>query len=155
MIVIKRKSSRVNSLQHGGTYGVITFGDEELTTMERDWIPSAEFPYGLPEESCVPTGVYSLIKAYSIKYSRDMYYLVSEDNGVHLRSDSRYDPSERWGCMFHPANWPYQLNGCVAVGSGSGMVADKYGIKDSVLSINKLTAYLDAIDEPTVTIVWD
>lgn len=155
MIKIIRKSSNTNSLESEGVFGTVHFGDSELVTMERPWIPSMEHPAGMPSESCIPTGVYSLVKAHSPKYNRDMYYLVSEDNGVHLREEDRAEEWERWGCMFHSANWPYQLNGCIAVGSIKGIVGTKYGVSNSAMSTGSLYAYIDKMEDPRIIIEWD
>jgi hypothetical protein len=152
MIEIIRKSGDTGA---NATYGTIIVEGVSLHTMERPWIPSATFPSGKPSESCVPVGEYELVKAYSPKFDGDMYYLVNEENGVFLRKEDRNEDWQRWGCMFHSANWVHQINGCIATGERKGIIGSKMGVGASKRSINKLYAYLDTQEEPTLSIKWD
>lgn len=144
-----------NTAHRDAEYGVIKFGGSQLHSMERPWIPSREFPAGKPSESCVPVGEYNLVKAFSPKYETGMYYLVNEENGVFLRKEDRTEDWQRWGCMFHPANWVYQINGCIAAGERIGMIGSKYGVGASKSATRQLTSHIDKLDRPKLRIRWD
>lgn len=154
MIEITR-DTKGNTRESDAEYGVIKFGGYQLYSMERPWIPGPEFPSGKPSESCVPVGEYDLVKALSPKYGTDMYYLVNEENGVFLRKEDRTEDWQRWGCMFHPANWVHQINGCVAAGERIGMIGSKFGIGASRSAIRQLTSHMDKSDRPKLKISWD
>lgn len=101
-----------------GTYGMLHIPEcGSLYTVERPWLAQDEngqdFPYGVPSRSCVPVGEYELIKALSPSRGMEMYYLQGE--GVTVRQ-SPHEPKWRWGCMFHIANYPHDVLGCIGLG---------------------------------------
>lgn len=67
-----------------------------------------------PEVSCVPVGEYDLKQHDSPTYGR-VVVMVNHDLGVY-RHKSEAGPGDRWGCLWHPANWAHQLKGCEAPG---------------------------------------
>ena len=69
---------------------------------------------------CIPAGTYSIEMTYSPAFHRDLPLL----DGVPGRSDIR----------IHPANWPDQLKGCIAVGQSHG---DTY-LNNPTLALNAL-----------------
>lgn len=56
--------------------------------------------------SCIPEGKYKVIMEYSPRFNR----LLPELKGVPERDEIK----------IHPANWPKELNGCIAVGKTAG-----------------------------------
>ena len=76
-------------------------GQYECSTLERPWLDNQ------PEISCIPEGTYEVIKTWSGHFNRWMPELSAVPN----RSDIR----------IHPANWPSQLHGCIAVGTVRGL----------------------------------
>jgi len=41
------------------------------------------------------------------------------------------DVPERDGILIHAANWPYQLEGCIALGLTRGLINNRYGVGSS------------------------
>lgn len=122
-----------------GTYGMLHIpGCGSLYTVERPWLTESEgdhFPYGVPSQSCVPVGEYELVKALSPSRGTEMYYLQGE--GVTVRQ-SPHEPKWRWGCMFHIANYPHEVQGCI----GPGFALDKPMVKRSGMGFTALMGFL-------------
>ena len=154
MIRLVRDSDNSDDRANSGTYGRIIAGDISLHSMERPWIPSSEWPSGKPMESCFPVGTYDLVKEYSPKYGKSMYYVVNPDHGVYLRKEDRFHDWERWGCMIHPANWVHQINGCVAPGMSRGVIGDSYGVGSSRSAVEKLYEHIDKAESPRLSVEW-
>ena len=85
-----------------------TYGDLEVIngegkvvfkckTLERGWLNNK------PSVSCIPAGIYEVVKTYSNRFDR-MLYLVK-------------NVPKRAGIRLHSANYSKQLNGCIAFGS--------------------------------------
>lgn len=91
MILLERLA-----LMPEGTLGRLTFEDGlELWTIERPWLDNK------PWVSCIPTGVYTL----------------HPHSGTRWPSAIRIDGAHgRTAILFHPANWPSELHGCIACG---------------------------------------
>lgn len=94
-----------------GTFGVLLDddGNEIAKSVEREWKNNE------PAVSCVPAGTYDLVWRDSPKYGRRLHLNAPSlgvsafgyfDDAIPLRSF----------CMFHPSNWPSQLNGCIGLG---------------------------------------
>ena len=97
----------------GGTLSNLMSEDGEIAcfTLERAWLDNR------PSISCVPAGEYELIPHIGPKY-QDTWALRGRT--VSVVPDPDY---ERWGILFHAANYHYQLAGCIAPGYTAGMVA--------------------------------
>lgn len=65
--------------------------------LERGWLNNQR------NKSCVPAGVYNVVLEYSPKFKAKLWEL----KGVPDRSE----------CKFHRANYWYQLEGCIALGT--------------------------------------
>lgn len=74
--------------------------------------------------SCIPTGKYELKFEYSPKFQRNLW----EVKGV----------PERAECKFHPANYWYHLQGCIALG-----VRCRDMNQDGYLDVSLSTAAMD------------
>jgi hypothetical protein len=140
---------------NNAVYGTIYFGNDQVHSMERPWIPSEEYPSGKSNESCFPVGTYDLVKDFSPKYGHEMWYAVNHDLGVYLRPEDRQHDWQRWGCMIHSANWVNQLNGCVAPGLTRGMIGSTYGIGSSKAAQDKLYSYIETLQNPKISVEWD
>lgn len=66
-------------------------------SLERGWTDNER------GTSCIPIGTYDLVLEYSPRFKTDLW----EVKGVPNRSE----------CKFHAANYFWQLNGCIALGS--------------------------------------
>lgn len=89
-------------------------GDKKLVTLERPWIPDA--PGGTPNVSCVPAGVYQLVRHTRPKSGDKVLALVNAGLGVYYMPDDRPQKVGRWGILFHAATYVSHLEGCIAPG---------------------------------------
>ena len=84
--------------ENDGTFGILTIEgtDFSCVTAERPWIENKK---GI---SCIPEGIYSSSFEDSPRFKRPLYRLHSVPN--------------REGVLIHNANFPSQLDGCIAIG---------------------------------------
>lgn len=88
-----------------GTWGRMTVADVTLYTVERPWLNNQ------PNVSCIPQGVYTCRPR---RYYKGRYPAI-EITGVPHRSH----------ILFHKANWPHQVKGCIAPVSDLGVIKGK------------------------------
>ena len=136
-------------------FGVMVVDGTPLCTLERPWLPSSDFPAGKSGSSCIPCGKYELVKEYSPKFKTDMYYFVNHDLGVFLREEERDFEWQRWGCMFHSANWVRQINGCIAPGLTMDHIGNENGVVSSRNAMNILSLYLDRNKINHIYVDWN
>jgi len=136
-----------------GTFGALVMpGRGVVVTVERAWVPidkhGATWPFGIDRESCIPAGTYRLERDHSPKFGRLMWYIVGR--GVVLQESSDNPVQWRSGCMFHAANQPHELMGCIAPGT----IYEPRGnqVLKSSIALNQLTSWLDTIAEPQLHI---
>lgn len=91
-----------------GTFGTVEIGGYELYTVEQPWNDNKR------GASCIPEGSYTCVPSF---YHRGNYKAI-EIMGV---------PGGRTRILFHKANWPHQLRGCIAPVSDWGCVSDMIG----------------------------
>lgn len=113
--VLQRTSSCMD-----GTWGKLTCTEFklELHTMERLWADNAQ------RVSCIPAGRYLVEATLSKRFKRKMYCLV----GV----------PDRAGIRIHPANWPDELEGCIALGTSTSRSADRKMLLNSRVGVTHL-----------------
>jgi len=95
-----------------------------------------------PRVSCIPTGTYDVVLEWSPRFNTKLW----EIKGVENRSE----------CKFHAANYWYQLNGCVALGSRLFDI-DGDGYHDVTNSKNTMRAFHTALkgqDKAVLEIVY-
>lgn len=115
-----------------GTYSFLADdnGNAFLKTVERPWKDNA------PNISCVPEGVYDLIPHKSPKHG-ECYALQAPDLGVTI-----YGPSQRTHVLFHTANRPSELEGCIAPGTDFGVVDNEWAVVNSKLAMQYFMSHL-------------
>lgn len=132
-VSLERRSS-----EFGGTWGLLSYPPADLTlhTVEQLWVDNKR---GI---SCVPCGRYLVRATYSPRFGRKMYLLL--------------DVPHRDGIRIHPANWPMQLNGCIALGTAVASKIDGKMLLNSRVAVNRLERtlslqpfYLTITGEPT------
>lgn len=152
------------------TFGKMVVGDTELMTIERPWIPiygpliyDPVPTWSKPFESCVPAGTYDLVKRDSPSKG-ERWHLVNEDLGIFLeKSDAESSGHEdaRYSCMFHSANFWYQIVGCIGPGkqiANFGVSPDDkgrvkgFGVTSSKNALSVLERYLDGSDAAQLVI---
>lgn len=100
------------------TLGLLHVADLTLCTIERPWIPSASGKGGAQGISCVPVGIYRLVR-HDTEAHPKTWALVNEELDVLHLPDSR-SPHARTAVLIHAANWAYELRGCIAPGVRAG-----------------------------------
>lgn len=112
-------------------------------TLERPWVPNPSGAVGgEPGRSCVPPGVYELVLHDSELHPRT-WALVNPKLGV-----THYGPSNRSAVLIHPANYPYELRGCIA----PGMVRFAGSVGQSRMAFEQIRDALPWINGHTIEI---
>lgn len=90
-----------------GAFGEVFSKDNRHLSysVERDWCNN------LPFVSCVPEGEYSLKPFF---YKGEIATFALENLSLDVSVSRINDSDVRYACCLHAANWPYQLQGCVA-----------------------------------------
>jgi hypothetical protein len=123
-----------------GTFGKLTYNDNEFFTVERPWENNA------PMRSCIPEGVYDTVWYNSPKFGRT---LAVVGNTVSLFPDSN---STRSAILFHAGNTMDDLKGCIALGAELGFVSGKWAVLSSAPSTNKFLQSVDQSNPPKLVI---
>lgn len=112
---LSRKSKEFN-----GTWGLLTWPEAKLSlqTMELLWKENKT------SISCIPSGRYLVKKTYSTRFVRQMYLVCDVPN--------------RTGIRIHAANWPSQLNGCIALGTATSKTPKSKMLLNSVAACEQL-----------------
>lgn len=122
-----------------GTYGVLTAGDLTLVTVEQPWRGNKRFV------SCIPDGEYTVAPWSSPKFGKCL--IISGGTVVKTEAEARSE--ERYLCLFHTANRPGELQGCIAPGERRAYIPstvvkglDAVGVASSGAAMGKLMAYV-------------
>lgn len=93
--------------ENGGMWGKLSCKEAglELLTLERPWLDNEN------KVSCIPAGTYNVRATQSARFGRLMYLVEAVP--------------ERTGIRIHPANFPSELQGCIALGTSIGRTAAK------------------------------
>lgn len=93
-------------------------------TVERPWLDNA------PNISCIPQNTYICKRVNSPRFG-NTFEVTNVPNRTHI--------------LIHAANFPHELQGCIAV--GTELMADKVAVASSRKALNKLYEELANIDE--------
>ncbi len=125
-----------------GTFGLLVLPDgDTFATVEREWNGNQPFI------SCVPEGTYELLPAKSPRWGKT-FLLHNPGLRVFPTAPSTEHEGDRWACLFHPANWPHELSGCIAVGEEATLVRGKLGVSYSQLNTERLLEKLFNAERP-------
>lgn len=129
----------IRNLQLSGPNG--TFGEMQIdgvhfcATCEQPWNDN------LQGHSCIPVGDYQLLPYESPAHGSTVVF-HNPELGIYGTPDMI--PAGKTGrslCEIHNANWPFQLEGCVAVGVEVTDIAPHgRGVTSSVATLAKLVA---------------
>lgn len=103
-------------------------GEKVCVTVEREWLNNEK------NVSCIPAGVYSVKPHDSPRFGK-CYSLENKNVGVTV-----YGPSQRTHCLIHTANFPNELQGCIALGLKFHPL--QWGVGDSRKALDVLSALL-------------
>lgn len=106
-----------------GTFGELYFNDEFIGyTVEQPWKNNKSFT------SCVPHGTYKLEEWHSKKHP-DTFCLFNPGLNVYLTQQP--DPSSRYACLIHPANWARDVQGCIGIGENIAVMDNLMAVTSS------------------------
>lgn len=148
-ILLRRETKQPD---HNCTLGLLFLGDLSLVTIERPWIPSSICRGGTKGVSCVPAGSYKLVRHNTDAHPMT-WALVNEDlDVVHFPGDSD-SSAARTAVLIHPANWPFELRGCIAPGTRTA-IDPKHGymVCDSRKAMKLIQDRMPWTDEHTLEI---
>lgn len=129
------------------TLGLLHAGDLTLCTIERPWIPSPDSRGGKKGVSCVPAGTYRLERHNSDAHPMT-WALVNPDLDV-----SHYpNGNDRSAVLIHPANWAFELRGCIAPGTRAEKSDRGFMVVESRKAFRLLQELLPWTDEHTLEI---
>lgn len=116
-MTMKYQLDRVKTNYHG-TFGVFSIdGLPVCVTLEETWLQN------LRNESCIPEGVYDVVKYSGTKY-KDVWLI----KGVPNRS----------AILIHWGNTERNTAGCILVGKYFARFGDRHGIADSKRTVEML-----------------
>ena len=121
------------------TEGLLRFGSESLFTLERPWQSGA--PGGLPFESCIPDGLYTL-RPHERGNGDKVVALVAPELGVYYRKEDRTNGVGRYLILIHSANWVEQVVGCIAPGIVRTIAENKVMVRSSRVAVAKIMKYI-------------
>lgn len=102
-----------------GTFGTLSFDDFFCYTVECSWNNNERYI------SCIPTGEYYLEKHVSPKFGD---CAIIYGNSVSKYPDNN---SQRSSILIHPANFSYQLEGCIGLGEQFTEINGTIGVSNS------------------------
>lgn len=104
---------RIASLPFG-MFGRIDFGEKTLYTVEREWKNNERMI------SCIPNGIYTCKRGF---FNRGGYETIEI-----------CDVPDRSHILFHIANFPRELNGCIGLGESIGIITTVRGPELGVIN---------------------
>lgn len=114
-----------------GTFGVLRYGDFSCFTVERPWINNQS------RISCIPEGDYKLVWHNGPKFGKTVALVggtVSQyPDGVAARS----------AILIHPANEMNDLQGCIGLGNGLGLIRNNWAVTSSLPAIHTFYKMLE------------
>jgi len=112
------KLDRIAYLPEATVGRLMIDGCETLYTIERPWI-AGRAPGGAPNVSCVPDGVYSLVR--HARPNGDVCVALRNPScGVYYSQEHVPAAGGRTLILIHSANYASELQGCIAPGRAAG-----------------------------------
>lgn len=116
------------------TLGILTVDGRSWQTIERGWVPDTDGGVGgKPGVSCVPTGLYQLVRHDTPKHP-NTWALVNHDLDIYADPT----PRKRSDVLLHSANWAFQLEGCIAPGKERVWDGKAWLVSDSKQAMNEI-----------------
>ena len=133
------------------TLGLLLVGNQQFCTIERPWIPSTESLGGTKGVSCVPRGIYRLVR-HNTEAHPQTWALVNEDLDV-IHQPMAAKPNARTAVLIHPANWAHELRGCIAPGMRTTRDAEgRFMVADSKRAMRQIQTLVPWIDGHTLEV---
>jgi hypothetical protein len=109
-----------------GTFGKLVVDDKAWFTCERPWLLNDN------DVSCIPEGSYTCKWTHSPRLNKETYEVL--------------DVPKRAGIRIHSANYPSELEGCVALGETVATVLGKKGVFQSRDAVGKFNEHMNKED---------
>lgn len=146
-LTLKRESTRSPDCM----LGLLDVGSQQFCTIERPWIPWDKGPGGTKGVSCVPRGIYQLVR-HNTEAHPMTWALVNEDLDV-IHQPRADKPHARTAVLIHPANWAHELRGCIAPGMRTTRDAEgRFMVADSRRAMRTIQTLVPWIDGHTLEI---
>lgn len=113
-----------------GTFGLMPVDGVVLYTVERGWLDNA------PMISCIPEGTYTCRPRYFFRKEYDAIEVCDVPGRTHI--------------LFHKANLPHQLAGCIAPASELGCFGGQWAGLASGIAFGHLMGWLPGEFELTI-----
>ena len=108
---------RYESTQYA-TFGLLIDSDRVVAnTIERPW------KHNKRDESCIPTGIYKVVRHNSPKFG-DCFHVLDVENRDHI--------------LFHVGNYPHDTLGCILPGRERKVLTKGDAVANSKITLNKL-----------------
>ncbi|EGR3070249.1 hypothetical protein DMW20_11860 [Vibrio parahaemolyticus] len=122
---MKRLKLVTKSIRGVGTFGELFDGEKLIcVTVEQIWNNNKK------AASCVPAGLYQVRRHTSPRFG-DCFSISNPDAGVTVSG-----PSLRDNCLFHAANYPKDVKGCI--GPGDKFMTGTWGVSNSRKTLDML-----------------
>lgn len=121
------------------TLGRIIFANEDLAALERPWMPTK--PGGEPFLSCVPAGWYRL-RPHTRPNGDRVLALTNAGLAVYYNDADRPSGVGRYLILIHPANWTYQIAGCIAPGLSHAVSNKGTMVTSSRIAMDRIMEYV-------------
>lgn len=117
LIVLTRTSAAADCCQ-----GELVAGALTLQSIELPWIPAPPGLGGAKGASCVPEGLYQLVRHDTELHPRSFALVNPELDVFHEPADvpPELTPYARVAVLLHVANYPHELQGCIGLGMQKG-----------------------------------
>lgn len=122
-----------------GTFGKLYVGDYVCYTCERPWVGNAK------SKSCIPEGRYDM-------KLRQSGVVTRSSGGEFVEGWEICNVPGRSYIMLHPANWPSELEGCIAPGQEYTIIRKANGVTSSRDTFKKIMKLLEDEDTHTIDI---
>lgn len=124
--------------------GELEVGQAVFATIERPWIENLAGVGGLPRQSCVPPGTYTVIPHHSVHFP-NTYALVNHELGVYYQPGD-IPAGQKWGrsaILMHVANRVQDVVGCIGIGKERGELTGEPAVLRSTLAMRELDKILN------------
>lgn len=132
-----------------GVFGTMHVdGEYFCRTVERPWLSNKAFI------SCITAGAYDLVPWDSPKFGPVVAF-VNPALHIYLDAHDVSDPQARDKCLIHAANYPHELNGCVAIGAEVvNFPHHGFGVANSRRALERLRSRWKDRSGMTAVISW-
>lgn len=99
-----------------------------------------------PNASCIPSGLYELVPHDTAAHPNTWAMVnpelgVTHEPGDAIPADCKYP--HRFACLWHPANFARQLQGCFAPGMGRSQAGGLWMVTDSRMAFTTIQEMLE------------